>query len=240
MTDHAIDGEGIPLERGDAAAPDRWYHEALRRLIRVSVRAAFAVLGRLRIEGVEQVPRTGGVILAPNHVSAADWPAVGVSCPRPLRWVAKSDLFNVPVIGPFCWLHHAFPIQRGTPDRAALRLAEELVRAGDALVIFPEGAVSETGRLQPLKHGLAMIALRSGAPVVPVALQGTNRILPYGSNVPRPVWKRVRVRFGAPLTFSDLWRLPPKASSRALPPRTAIESATARVEAALKGMLAEC
>jgi 1-acyl-sn-glycerol-3-phosphate acyltransferase len=232
--------DGVACGRDGGAEPDRWYHDALRWLIRVTVRLAFAVFGRLRIEGTDNVPLAGGVLLAPNHVSAADWPAIGVSCPRPLRWVAKSDLFDVPVIGPFCRLFRAFPIQRGAPDRAALRLAEELVRAGDALVVFPEGAVSETARLQPLKHGLAMIALRSGAPVVPVAIQGTERLLPYGSNLPRPVWKPVRVRFGAPIAFVDLWVPPASGSGRTLPPRAAIEAATTRVETALRRMLTEC
>jgi hypothetical protein len=76
--------------------------------------------------------------------------------------------------------------------------------------------------------------------VVPIAIRGTERLLPYGSNVPRPVWKRVCVRFGPPLTFVDLWAAPAGAPGRLLPPRAAIEAATARTEAALRALLAEC
>src|SRR5262245_37432972 len=78
-------------------AYDRWYHELLRILIKAAARLGFAIMGRWRVEGAENVPQEGGVILAPNHVSAADWPAVGAACPRPLRWMAKSELFEQPV-----------------------------------------------------------------------------------------------------------------------------------------------
>jgi 1-acyl-sn-glycerol-3-phosphate acyltransferase len=217
--------------------PDRWYHECLRRLIRIAARAAFAVLARLRVEGAEHVPSSGGVILAPNHVSAADWPAVGVACPRALRWMAKTELFEVPVIGPFCRLFRAFPVRRGTADRASLRLAEEILLDGHALVIFPEGAVSENATLQPFKAGIALVALRTGVPVVPIGVLGTERLLPYGSNIPRPVWKPVRVRFGPPLRFDDLWCR--DAGRRAAPPRAAIEAATARTEVAIRSLLQE-
>jgi 1-acyl-sn-glycerol-3-phosphate acyltransferase len=188
----------------------------------------------MRVEGAENVPRTGGVILAPNHVSAADWPAVGTACPRSLRWMAKSDLFEQPLVGPFCRLHGSFAVHRGTADRAALRLAEEVVQAGHALVIFPEGAVSETGTMQPLKHGLAMVALRAQVPVVPVGVSGTDRLLPYGVNIPRFVREPVRVRFGKPISFSDIWQ--PTAGNR-VPPRAAIEAATARTEAAIRALV---
>src|SRR5262249_27243299 len=122
----------------------------------------------------------------------------------------------------------------GTADRAALRVAEEVLRAGHALVIFPEGAVSETGRMQPLKHGLALVALRAQVPVVPVGVIGTQRLLPYGANLPRFARQPVRVRFGQPLSFNDLWR---PSAANSVPPRAAIEAATARVEATLRQLL---
>lgn len=222
---------------------NEWYHHVLRFVIRSTIRFLFAVMGRLRIEGVKNIPRKGGAILAANHRSASDWPAIGVSCPRPLRWMAKDDLFDVPVIGPFARLFRAFPVRRGTADRAALRIAEELVAGGDALVIFPEGAVSETATLQPFKHGLALVALRTGAPVVPVALIGTERLVPYGKNLPRPTWKPVRIRFGAPLDFSDLWHPSPDPNDptriRGVPPREAIDTVTERTESAIRALLAD-
>jgi 1-acyl-sn-glycerol-3-phosphate acyltransferase len=238
----------VETERSSAATPetgfvpgtpwppyDRWYHVVLRWLIRVTLRLLFALLGRLRIEGVENVPGTGGAILAPNHVSATDWPCVGVSCPRELRWMAKAELFDLPVIGPFCKLYHSFPVHRGTADRASLRLAEYILGQGHALVIFPEGAVSEDGLLQPFKHGLALVALRTGVPVIPVGLLGTERLLPCGKNIPRPVWTPIRIRFGAPIRFRDLWD--PATNGHGVPPRRAIEAATARLEAAVRELV---
>jgi 1-acyl-sn-glycerol-3-phosphate acyltransferase len=207
----------------------------LRWLIRVTIRFLFALFGRLRIEGAGNVPRTGGVILAPNHVSASDWPCIGVACPRELRWMAKAELFDLPVIGPFCKLYHSFPVHRGTADRASLRLAEHILRQGHALVIFPEGQVSEDGLLQPFKHGMALVALRTGVPVVPVGLLGTERLVPYGSSIPRPVWKPVRIRFGHPLRFRDLWD--PAEDGHGVPPRRAIEAATARTAAAVRDLV---
>lgn len=214
---------------------DRWYHDALRWVIRGAFRFAFAILARLRVEGAENVPRRGAVILAPNHISAADWPAVGVSCPRWLRWMAKAEMFDMPVVGQFCRLFHAFPVHRGTADRASLRLAEEILHRGDSLVIFPEGGVSEDAKLQPLKHGLALVALRTCATIVPVGVIGTNRLVPFGENLPRPTLKPVRVRYGAPIEVGDLWH--PLPDGKSTPPRAAIAAATARVEAAIRGLI---
>jgi 1-acyl-sn-glycerol-3-phosphate acyltransferase len=220
------------VKRGDPqawiAAAERPWRQAVVRLVRGVMRLAYRVLGRLRVEGAANVPPEGAVILAPNHVSAADWPAVGVAAPRFLWFMAKEELFAIPVLGPLIDLCRAFPVRRDTNDRAALRLTEALLERGQAVVIFPEGRVSEDARLQPLKHGLALVALRTGAPVVPVALLGTERMLPFGRNIPRRVREPVFVRFGTPLQFDDL-----REGERRTPSREAVETATGRLTAAL-------
>jgi 1-acyl-sn-glycerol-3-phosphate acyltransferase len=193
----------------------------------------YRLLGRLRVEGVEHVPRKGAVILAPNHVSAADWPAVGVAAPRRLSFMAKEELFGIPVLGWLIRIGRAFPVRRDSADRAAIRLTEALLARGEAVVLFPEGRVSEDARLQPLKLGLALIALRTGAPVVPVALLGTERLLPYGHQLPKPVREPVVVRFGAPIHLDDLSSV----DRRAAPTRAALEAATERLDAALRALL---
>jgi 1-acyl-sn-glycerol-3-phosphate acyltransferase len=203
-------------------------------VIRWVMRLAYRLLGRLRVEGAANVPRKGSVILAPNHVSAADWPAVGVAAPRALWFMAKEEMFAMPVLGPLIRICRAFPVRRESADRAALRTTEVLLGEGEAVVIFPEGRVSEDARLQPLKPGVALLALRTGAAVVPVALLGTERLLPFGEHVPRPVWKPVVVRFGPPIPLEDL-REPgrPGGTSRA-----SLEDATRRLEEALRALLA--
>jgi 1-acyl-sn-glycerol-3-phosphate acyltransferase len=206
---------------------------AMLGLVRWGMRLLYRLLGRLRVEGVENLPRSGAVILAPNHVSAADWPAVGVASPRPLWFMAKAELFSIPVLGALIRICRAFPVQRESADRAAIRMTEALLARGEAVVIFPEGRVSEDACLQPLKPGVALVALRAGATVVPVGLLGTQRLLPYGRNVPRPVREPVIVRFGPPLPMDDL-RDEKRPGG---PSRAALEEATRRLETALRSIL---
>ncbi len=164
-------------------------------------RLLFRFFGQLRTEGLENVPASGGVILAPNHVSYADPPLVGTALAfRPTWYMAKQELFEVPVLGALIRRCRAFPVRRGTADRQALRRATELLEAGEVVTIFPEGGRSPDGGLQPPELGFAAIARRSGAPVVPVAVIGSDRLLPRGAILPR--FRPVLVRFGRPLCYA--------------------------------------
>jgi len=163
---------------------------------------------RYRVSGRSNLPVRGPVLLAPNHIADLDPPVVMLSANRPLWFMAKSELFEMPVLGNFIRFAQAFPVERGGADRVALKRAENLLKAGQGVVVFPEGQLSETGELQPLLPGVALLALRAGVPVVPVGLCGTNAILPFGQTIPRPTFASVRVHFGAPLNFNDLQDLP--------------------------------
>ncbi len=173
-------------------------------LLRLMVR----VLGRLRSSGEENVPARGGVLLCPNHLSDADPPTLFVTTPRRAWFVGKRELFEIPVLGWFFARFHAFPIERDSADRAALRRIERCLNAGDPVAVFPEGRCSETGRLQKVQPGAALLALRTGAPIVPVGLQNTNGLMPYGKLVPRWSPRPVVVTFGPPIRPQSFAHLP--------------------------------
>lgn len=152
---------------------------------------------RMKIEGRSHEPRHGPVIVAGNHASAIDPPLVGSVLRRRAAYMAKEELFSIPVLG--AWLRSVgvFPVKRGAPDRRAIRRSLQVLEQGDVLVMFPEGTRSEDGRLRDAEPGAALIALRTGAPVLPVAVIGSHRTLPKNAKWPR--FTRVVVRIGPPL-----------------------------------------
>lgn len=177
------------------------------------VRATYAISGgflapRLRVSGRHHIPLRGGVLLTPNHIADLDWPYLFGVTPRPLWFMAKRELFTIPVLGPIVRFCQAFPVERGSADRGALRHTEELLQAGRAVVIFPEGKCSLTGEMGPVLPGAVMIALHTGVPVVPVGISGTNVIMPPGTLKPRPTLAPVRFHFGPPIHFKDLMDMP--------------------------------
>ncbi len=174
---------------------------ALYRLCRAFLKVFLRVYCRWEVSGREQVPESGGVLLIANHTSYSDPPLVGAACRRPVNFMAKAQLFEIPVLGWVIRRTHAFPVRRGAGDRGALRRAVKLLRAGKVLLIFPEGTRSSDGRLKELEIGAAFVALSARCQVVPVAIVGADRFLPRGKPVLLPA--KVRVRFGAPL---DLYR----------------------------------
>jgi 1-acyl-sn-glycerol-3-phosphate acyltransferase len=155
---------------------------------------------RLRAEGVENVPEEGGFVLAANHVSNFDpWPlGVPLFPHRYLRFMAKAELFWWP-LGPLIRSGGAFKVRRGEGDVEAINQAIELVREGHAVVMFPHGTRQRKGlvkKYRPRSHsGAARIALAAGAPLVPAAIAGTDRLLRLG---------RLRVRYGKPLDLDGL------------------------------------
>jgi 1-acyl-sn-glycerol-3-phosphate acyltransferase len=173
-------------------------------------------LFRLRVVGVEHVPREGGFVLAANHTSNFDpWPlGVPLFPDRYLRFMAKSELFN-PVLKPFVSAGGAFPVRRGQADAEAMQTAVELARAGHAVVMFPEGTRQRKGLVkkhQPKAHtGAARIALEAGVPLIPAALGGTDSLSRLGP---------LRVAYGAPIPLDDL---------RGQDPRDAAQVATDRL-----------
>jgi 1-acyl-sn-glycerol-3-phosphate acyltransferase len=164
---------------------------------RAVMRLFFRVMGSWRVEGRENVPREGKLIFAPNHLSFLDPPLIGCALERPAWFMAKAELFRFPPLRWFFNALHAYPVQRGTGDRAALKHTLDLLASGRAVTIFPEGTRSTTGELGEPEVGVGMIALRSGAPVVPILISGTDAVMPRGAKWFRR--GRIRVRIGRPI-----------------------------------------
>ncbi len=149
----------------------------------------------MRIEGIENVPNEGAVLLAVNHVSNIDPVFIGVAAPRQTHFMAKSELWKSAPLGRFVEGLGAFPVRRGEADREAIRTAVGYLGDGCVVGIFPEGTRQRAGRLGQALPGFALLALRDDVITIPVALSGTERIMRGG--VPR--LPRVCVTFGSPL-----------------------------------------
>ncbi|MFF0233905.1 lysophospholipid acyltransferase family protein [Micromonospora sp. NPDC005254] len=181
-------------------------------LLQATVRLLIAPLVRLLyrpvIEGRENVPRHGAVILAANHLSFIDSVVIPLAAPRPVAFLAKAEYFQQPGLKGrltrICLTGiDAIPVQRGDHRAAqtSLQVALDVLADGRAFGIHPEGSRSRDGRIYRGRTGVAWLALASGAPVVPVAVLGTDRIQPVGARLPRV--GQITVRFGAPMWFAQ-------------------------------------
>jgi 1-acyl-sn-glycerol-3-phosphate acyltransferase len=155
------------------------------------------LVGLFKVVGIENVPRTGPLIICPNHSATLDPPMVPAFLPRGDTWsMAKSEYFRRPLSNWIFRAYHAFPVVRHTADRAALKWSFDLLKAGHALIIFPEGTRIESGLLGPAEPGAGFLAQKAGCPVLPVGLTGTRECLPKGARWPRRT--RVSITFGKP------------------------------------------
>lgn len=155
------------------------------------------LVGLFTLEGIENIPREGPLIVCPNHTGTIDPPMVPAFLPRSDSWsMAKSEYFRKTFTRWLFHRYHAFPVVRHTADRAALRRSFDLLKAGQVLIMYPEGTRIDAGVLGAPEPGAGFIAQKAGCPVIPVGLTGTRECLPKGALWPRRV--RVTVRFGKP------------------------------------------
>jgi 1-acyl-sn-glycerol-3-phosphate acyltransferase len=167
-------------------------------------RTLFRCFTRIQVEGLEHVPADGPLIISANHISNADPPFMAVwltpALGRPIHWMAKAEALEWPLAGWFMRQNGAFGIRRGAADTEAFRLAKSVLDDGRVLGAFPEGTRSPTGSLQQAKDGVTLLALRTGAPILPIGIAGTDRFWPRG----RMVWRvggRITMRVGEPFVL---------------------------------------
>ncbi len=153
----------------------------------------------LRREGLEHLPRRGPLIIVSNHVSYMDAILLGSATPRPIRFMVLQWMYDLLLLRWFYWGMGTVPVQADGKDSNAIRRAVKVLNRGHVLGIFPEGTRSPDGRIGETRPGAAMLAALSGAPVVPVFIDGAREAMPVGSMFPLPA--RVNVRFGPPLRY---------------------------------------
>lgn len=179
--------------------------------------AYFKLIHRIKVIGAENVPKQGGVLLCGNHINNLDPPLVGAACPRNVHFMAKAELFRVPILKTLLPQIHAFPVKRGAGDRQALRAGLKVLEEGKVMGMFPEGHRSKTGNMGKAFTGAGFFALRSSAAVVPCAIVGSYR--PF---------QGVTVIFGKPIDFSESRKR--KASAK---------EATEKIMAAIRALVEE-
>jgi 1-acyl-sn-glycerol-3-phosphate acyltransferase len=161
---------------------------------------------RIRFEGDRDLPRSGPLIVAANHASSADPVLIGAflnaKLGRPVNWLGKRELVEFPLTGWAFRIAGIHPVDREAADLDAFRTAMRILEAGQVLAVFPEGTRSRDGALQPVREGVGMLALRSGAPVLPVAVVDSDLAWPRGRLLPR-FGSRVSVRFGRPFNVDQ-------------------------------------
>ena len=191
----------------------------LVRMVALGARIVSRGVAQIRLEGMEHIPRTGPVILAANHISNLDGAITGAFITdalkrRRIHWLGKREIFDWPVLGWVAAHGGIHPVDRGAADVEAFRLATRILEAGHVLLVFPEGTRSPTGELQEAKDGAAMLALRTGAQIVPIGLNNTDAVWKKGSKLPMPFPRRtVTMRVGEPFLPADV--IPPDLDRRA-------------------------
>jgi 1-acyl-sn-glycerol-3-phosphate acyltransferase len=171
-----------------------WYQIGWRAL-----RAHLKFWNGLTTTGLENVPLTSGGIVASNHISHLDPPAVGTSIPKKVRFVAKEELFHQFFLSWYLPLAGVIPIKRGTSGQQMLDEAARAIEQGDLVIMFPEGTRSKTGLPGRPRTGVLVLASRTGAPVIPARISGSYDCMPPGSLFPRP--GKIQVSFGKPIVW---------------------------------------
>ena len=176
-----------------------------RRIYRWAHRLTYLfckVMGHIETQGVENIPREGGVLLVSNHISLLDPVIIGSAANREVNFMARSNVFNVPLLGRIISVFNAYPVNRGKPDLGALRRTISLLKTGHAALIFPEGTRSFDGKLGKAHDGACFIAHRANVPTIPVFHRGAEKMMPRGSKRIRRA--KLSVTFGNPIDFSEI------------------------------------
>ena len=171
------------------------------RLLQVFFTVFFKFFFRAEIIGKENLPAEGGVILAANHMSTWDPPFLATFLSRPVSYMAKKELFDVPILRQIIESCYSFPVKRGAADRGAIKAALQALKEGRCIGLFPEGTRSRDGKIHKAEAGVALLAAMGDVPVVPAAILGTDRIFSLRSFFPK-----LTVIYGKPMLLDGKHR----------------------------------
>jgi 1-acyl-sn-glycerol-3-phosphate acyltransferase len=175
-------GDDVEIWTGPPSLGTRVSYAFVRGLFLV----LFKLFGRVRVVGAEKVPADGAFVLAPVHRSNVDFALSSLVTRRPMRYMGKDSIWKSKALGRFVTMLGAFPVHRGSADRDALRACTEIVAGGSPLVMFPEGTRCSGPVVEELFDGTAYVAARTGVPIVPVGIGGSEAMMPKGAKLPRP------------------------------------------------------
>ncbi|MGB9678585.1 MAG: lysophospholipid acyltransferase family protein [Thermoanaerobacteraceae bacterium] len=159
------------------------------------VLAIIKIIFRIKVEGIQNIPEKGPIIICPNHISLLDPPVIGALINRRVYFMAKAELYKNPILG-FLLKKGlgAFPVKRGTADFSAIKTALSYLKKGQAVGIFPEGTRSKNGKLKDAEAGVSLLAIKSRALVIPIGISGK-----YG------LFSKINIRIGKPLSFDKYY-----------------------------------
>lgn len=198
------------------------------QIVRALIWLVAKLYWRVSFEGLENVPAEGPFVLAPVHRSFIDFGLVSGVTRRRMGYMGKESLWKSKLLGSFISMLGAYPVNRGAPDREALRRTLDLLERGEPLVLFPEGTRRRGPVIEHLHEGAPFVAARAAVPLVPVGIGGSERALPKGRKVPRPV--KIHIIVGPPL------HPPPMAEGARHPSRRAVKELTVQLQEILQDL----
>ncbi|WP_028950325.1 lysophospholipid acyltransferase family protein [Sulfurihydrogenibium subterraneum] len=159
---------------------------------------------KIEVVGVENIPLEGGCIIAANHRSHFDPPVINIISPRPVIFLAKKELFEVPILGWFIKKAGAIPVRRDSRDTTAIKKSITLLKEGFVIGIFPEGSRARPGEFRKPQPGVGYLIEKAKVPVIPVLIEGTDKVLPVNSKIPKLFKYNINVLVGKPIKFEGL------------------------------------
>lgn len=219
-------GDDVEIWTGTPTRGTRLSYALVRGLFLV----LFKIFGRVHVVGADKIPAEGAFVLAPVHRSNIDFALTSLVTTRPMRYMGKDSIWKSKLLGRFVSMLGAFPVHRGSADRDALKACSDIVNGGSPLVMFPEGTRQRGPKVEELFDGTAYVAAKTGVPILPVGIGGSEAMMPKGAKLPRP--SKLVLVVGDPLPA-------PARTEGGRMPRSAVAALTGQLHEVLQDLFDE-